>query len=62
MGNEEFLTKSPNITDPSTILIDVGMTDIDDQHQEDIASNLVTIPKKFQEIFKCKVHLSDITP
>ena len=48
--------------DPSKILIHVGVNDIDDQYPEDIANNLVSIAKKFQEKFKCKVYLSDITP
>ena len=58
----ETLMNSPKITDPSKMLIHVGVNDIDDQYQEDIVNNLVTIAKKFQEKFKCKVYLSDITP
>ena len=58
----ETLMNSPKITDPSKILIHVGVNDIDDQYPEDIGNNLVTIAKKFQEKFKCKVYLSDITP
>ena len=58
----ETLIYSPKVTDPSKILIHVGVNDIDDQYPEDIGNNLVTIAKKFQEKFKCKVYLSDITP
>ena len=58
----ETLMNSPKITDPSKILIHVGENDTDDQYPEDIASNLITIAKKFQEKFKCMVYLSDITP
>ena len=58
----EALINSPKITDPSKLLMHVGVNDIDDQYPEDIANNLVTIAKKFQEKFKCNVYLSDITP
>ena len=58
----ETLIYSPKVTDPSKILIHVGVNDIDDQYPEDIGNNLVTIAKKFQEKFKCKVYLSDMTP
>ena len=61
-GKTETLMNSPKIMDPSKILIHVGVNDIDDQYPEDIANNLVSIAKKFQENFKCKVYLSDITP
>ena len=59
----ETLISSPKITDPSKILIHVGVnTDTDDQYPEDITNNLVTIAKKFQEKFKCNIYLSDKTP
>ena len=58
----ETLMHSPKIADPSKILIHVGENDTDDQHPENIASNLITIAKKFQEKFKHKIYLSDITP
>ena len=58
----ETLIYSPKVTDPSKILIHVGVNDNDDQYPEDIGNNLVTIAKKFQEKFKCKVYLSDMTP
>ena len=61
-GKAETLMNSPKIMDPSKILIHVGVNDIDDQYPEDIANNLVSIAKKFQEKFTCKVYLSDITP
>ena len=58
----ETLMNSPKITDASKMLIHVGVNDIDDQYQENIVNSIVTIAKKFQEKFKCKVYLSDITP
>ena len=48
MRKAEALINSPKITAPSKILIHVGVNDIDDQYPEDIASNLVTIAKKFE--------------
>ena len=48
----EVLMNSPKITDISKVLIHVGVNDIDDQHLEDAANNLVTIAKKFQEKYK----------
>ena len=48
----EVLINSPKITDISKVLIHVGVNDIDDQHLEDAANNLVTIAKKFQEKYK----------
>ena len=62
MGKAEALMSSPRITDPSKIVIHVGVSDTNDQYPEDITNNLVTIAKKFQEKFKCNVYLSDITP
>ena len=53
----ETLMNSPKITDPSKILIHVGVSNIDDQYPEDIANNLVSIVKKFQEKFERKVYL-----
>ena len=53
----ETLMNSPKITDPSKILIHVGVNDIDDQYSEDIANNFVSIAKRFQEKFERKVHL-----
>ena len=53
----ETLMNSPKITDPSKILIHVGVSNIDDQYPEDIANNLVSIAKKFQEKFERKVYL-----
>ena len=52
----ETLMDSLKVTDPSKFLIHVGVNDIDDQYPEDIGNNLVTIAKKFQEKFKCKVN------
>ena len=43
----EALINSPKITDPSKLLIHVGVNDNDDQYPEDIADNLLTIAKKF---------------
>ena len=51
MRKAELLINSPKITDPSKILIHVRVNDIDNQHLEDTANNLVTIAKKFQEKF-----------
>ena len=53
----ETLMNSPKITDPSKIVIHVGVNDIDDQYSEDIANNFVSIAKRFQEKFERKVHL-----
>ena len=53
----ETLMNSPKITDPSKILIHVGVNDIDDQYSEDIPNNFVSIAKRFQEKFERKVHL-----
>ena len=61
MRKAELLINSPKITDPSKNLIPVGVDDIDNQHVEDTANNLVTIAKKFHKKFKCIVYLSDIT-
>ena len=62
MRKAETLMNSAKITDPSKILIQIGVNDIDDKYPGDIANNLVSIAKKFQEKFKCNVYLSDITP
>ena len=58
----ETLMNSPKIADTSKIIIHVGMNDIDNQYPESITDKLVSIAKKFQEKFKCKIYLSDITP
>ena len=52
----EALINSPKITDSSKLLIHVGVNDINAQYPEDIANNLVTIAKKFQEKFKCNIY------
>ena len=58
----ETLMNSPKIADTSKIIIHVGVSDVDNQYPESITDKLVSIAKKFQEKFKCKIYLSDITP
>ena len=61
MRNVKFIINSSKITDPSKMLMHVGVNDIDNQHPEEIAKNFVTISKKIRKKFECNVHLSDIT-
>ena len=48
MRKAEALINSPKITDPSKILIHVGVNDINDQYPEDIANNLLLLQRSFK--------------
>ena len=50
MRKAEFSLKPPKIIDPSEILIQVTVHDIDDYYPEGIADNNVAIAKNLQHI------------
>ena len=56
------ILKSHNISNPSKILLHVGINDIDNEHPEDIAYKLKFLAEEYKEKLKCKVFLLDITP
>ena len=55
------ILKSHNISNPSKILLHVGINDIDNEHPEDIAYKLKLLAEEYKEKFKCEVFLLDIT-
>ena len=53
--------KSHDISNPSKILVYVGINDIDNEHPEDIAYKLKLLAEEYKEKFKCEFFLSAIT-
>ena len=51
------ILKSHDISNPSKILLHVGINDIDNEHTEDIAYMLKQLVEEYQKKFKCKVFL-----
>ena len=56
------ILKSHDISNPSKILLYVGINDIDNKHPEDIAYKLKLLAEEYKEKLKCEVFLSAITP
>ena len=56
------ILKSRDISNPSKILLHVGINDIDNEHPEDIVYKLRLLAEEYKEKFKCEVFLLDITP
>ena len=55
------ILKSHDISNPSKILLHVGINDIGNKHPEGIAYKLKLLAEEYKEKFKCEVFLSDIT-
>ena len=55
------ILKSRDISNPSKILLHVGINDIDNEHPEDIVYKLRLLAEEYKEKFKCEVFLLDIT-
>ena len=56
------ILKSHDISNPSKILVYVGINDIDNEHPEDNAYKLKLLAEEYKEKLECEVFLSAITP
>ena len=62
INKERNILKSHNISNPSKILLHVGINAIDNELPHDVVYKLKLLVKEYKGKFKCEVFSSDITP